>query len=173
MAIITEIWGKGSKKDLYKIQELLQMEGIEILFDIRKDKRGGGTAVAVCCESFSISRVNINIPRGLEVTVAKIKSKQEDMNTPPIIVFSIYSSPRSKFKSQLVDFLMLQIAQLKISHPKASFILGGDRNSIPLDVFSNLYPGIHQINTLPTRKNKILDFISTCLLYTSPSPRDS
>ena len=31
LSIITEIWGKGSKKDLYKIQELLQMEGIELI----------------------------------------------------------------------------------------------------------------------------------------------
>ena len=131
------------------------MEGIELLFDIRKDRRGGGTAVAVCAESFLMTRLNIKIPNGLEVTVVKIKSKQEDVNAFPIIVFSIYSSPRSKFKSQLIDFLMLQISQLKISHPKAAFILGGDRNSIPLDVFSNLYPGIHQINLLPTRKNKI------------------
>ena len=37
------------------------------------------------------------------------------------------------------------------------------RNSIPLDTLSKLYPGIHQINTKPTRKNKILDFISTDL----------
>ena len=110
VALITEIWGKGSKKDLYKIQELLQMDGIELLFDVRKDKRGGGTAVAVCSDSFSITRLNIRIPTGLEVTVAKIKSKQEDVNAFPIIVFSIYSSPRSKYKSQLIDFLMLQIA---------------------------------------------------------------
>ena len=58
LAIITEIWGKGSKKDLFRIQELLHMEGIELLFDIRKDKRGGGTAVAVRSETFSITRVD-------------------------------------------------------------------------------------------------------------------
>ena len=87
------------------------MEGIELLFDVRKDRRGGGTAVAVCAESFLMTRLNIKIPNGLEVTVVKIKSKQEDVNAFPIIVFSIYSSPRSKFKSQLIDFLMLQISQ--------------------------------------------------------------
>lgn len=59
---------------------------------------------------------------------------------------------------------------MKATHPKASFILGGDRNSIPLDVFSHLYPGIHQINFKPTRKGKILDFISTDLykFYQTP-----
>ena len=117
--------------------------------------------MAVCSETFSISRVNINTPKGLEVTVVQVRSKQQEVASIPIFVFSIYSSPRSKYNSQLIDFLMMQISNLKTSYPKASFILGGDRNSIPLDTFSNLYPGIHQINTKPTRQNKILDFICT------------
>ena len=85
------------------------MKGIDLIFDIKKDKRGGGTAVAVCAEKFSLSRVNLKIPKGIEVTVAKIKSKVKDVNTIPIFVFSIYSSPRSKYKNQLIDFLMRQI----------------------------------------------------------------
>ena len=163
VAMITEIWGKGSKKDLYQITKLLEMKGIELLFNIRKDQRGGGTAVAVCAEKFSISRVNVAIPKGIEVTIVKLKRKKTDMNTVPLFVFSIYSSPRSKYTAQLIDFIMLQITKIKMANPKASFILGGDLNSIPLDVFSHLYPGIHQINCKPTRKGKILDFIATDL----------
>lgn len=138
VALITEIWGKGSKKDLYEIQKLLQMKGIELLFNIRKDKRGGGTAVGVCAETFSISRVNVAIPKGIEVTIVKVENKKADINKIPIFIFSIYSSPRSKFKSDLIDFLMLQITKIKTANPKASFILGGDRNSIPLEVCSQI-----------------------------------
>ena len=175
LSIITEIWGKGSKKDLYKIQELLEIKGIDLLFDIRKDKRGGGTAVAVCSESFSMCRVNLSIPKGVEMTVVKIKSKRTDVITKPLIVFSIYSSPRSKYNNDLINFLMMQIPRLKTMYPRASFILGGDRNSIPLDNLSNLYPGIHQIVTEATRKHKILDFLSTDLhsLYQVPIITDS
>ena len=46
-------------------------------------------------------------------------------------------------------------------YPKAAIMIGGDRNSIGLDILSNLYPGIHQIVKAPTRKGKILDFFST------------
>ena len=174
VAIITEIWGKGSKREVYKIKELLEMKGIDLIFDLRKDKRGGGTAVATCSKQFTMTRINLPKEKGLEITAALIKNKNNDKMSKPIIIISVYSSPRSKFKNDLLNFLTLQISKLKTIYPKAAIIIGGDRNSISLDSLENLYPGLHQIVKAPTRKNKILDFICTDLykLYQVPEILD-
>ena len=34
VAILTEIWGKGSKKEVYKITELLELRGINLIYDL-------------------------------------------------------------------------------------------------------------------------------------------
>ena len=117
IAILTEVWGKGSKKQIHQITELLEMKGIDFAFDIRKDRRGGGTAVAACAEKFSLTRINLPKEKGLELTAVLIENKLKDSLSIPIIVFSVYSSSRSKYKSQLIDFLTLQISRLKNSHP--------------------------------------------------------
>ena len=41
------------------------------------------------------------------------------------------------FKKELIDFLTCQISKLKSMHPKAAIMVGGDRNSIGLDILSN------------------------------------
>ena len=60
-------------KPIFKIKEILELRGIEIIFDIRKDSVGGGTAVAVCSEKYSISGINTPRVHGIEVTVALVK----------------------------------------------------------------------------------------------------
>ena len=110
-----------------------------------------------------MSRIDIPKHKGIEVTAVLIKSKNSGLDDRPFIVFAIYSSPRSKLKNELLDFLTLQMSILSTTYPKASFFIGGDRNSISLDSLSNLYPGVHQIVTCPTRKDKILDFLCTDL----------
>ena len=64
------------------MQELLQMKGINLFCNIRKGQRGGGTAVAVCSKSFHVSNINVNIPKGLEVSIVKITSKSSDNISP-------------------------------------------------------------------------------------------
>ena len=78
---------------------------------------------------------------------SKLFSKPVADSEPHILViFSIYSSPRSKYKNQLIDFLMLQITKIRTANPKASFIL----------VFS------HQFNKTAINEylNKTVDTIS-------------
>ena len=65
-----------------------------------------------CCnETFDMSRINIPKQKGLEVTAVLIKNKNNEALKLPNIVFAVYSSPRSKFKSDLLDFLTVQIAK--------------------------------------------------------------
>ena len=88
VAIISEVWGKNSKSELYKIKELLEMRGIDFIYDIRTDKRGGGTAVAVSAELFTMSRITLPKVKGLEVTTVMIKNKISQVTNRPIIIFS-------------------------------------------------------------------------------------
>ena len=90
VAIISEIWGKSSKKELNEITKLLEMEGIHVLFDIRSDKRGGGTAVATCIKHFAMTKIGIPKQIGLEVTAVLIKNKDKNEMCVPIIIFAVY-----------------------------------------------------------------------------------
>ena len=69
-----------------KVKKLLQIKGIELFFNIRKDKRGVGTAVAVYAETFSISRVNVSISKDIEVTIVKFERKKSDTSKIPIFI---------------------------------------------------------------------------------------
>ena len=110
VSIITEIWGKASKDELQQIKYLLEMKGIDFIFDIRKGQRGGGTAIAINAEHFSITRISLPREKGLEVTAAMVKNVgNNNSNCRPLIIFSVYSSPKSKYKTELIDFLIMHI----------------------------------------------------------------
>ena len=69
ISYLTEIWTKAeNKKHQFKLEELLQIEGIHYISTPRPGtKRGGGAAIAVRLDIFTITKLNIPIPGGLEV----------------------------------------------------------------------------------------------------------
>ena len=69
ISFLNEIWlQENNKGHQNKIETLLQMHSIQFLSNPRKGiKRGGGTAIAWRTNNFHVRKMNISIPRGLEV----------------------------------------------------------------------------------------------------------
>ena len=69
IGFLTEVWKKKeNKKHQFKLEEMLEMKGVKyISTPCPGAKRGGGAAIAVRMEKFNISKLNIPIPKSVEV----------------------------------------------------------------------------------------------------------
>jgi hypothetical protein len=85
---LTEVWEKlENKKHQSKLEEMLEMKGIKYISTPRPGaKRGGGAAIAVRLEKFTISKLNISIPRSVEVVWGLLRPKFPSGKITTIIV---------------------------------------------------------------------------------------
>ena len=74
---LTEVWEKQeNKKHQFKLEELLQMKGIKYISTPRPGaQRGGGAAIAVRLDRFTVSKLNIAFPKSVEVVWGLLKPK--------------------------------------------------------------------------------------------------
>ena len=111
------------------------------------------------CVSFEIASFD-----NLEVTFATLRPK--DANSPQfvIILCAVYSPPRSRKKTKLVDFISNTFHFLKATkYSSAYFALGGDINDLKVELLLDISPKFKQIVNLPTRGKKTLSVIVTDL----------
>ena len=75
LSFLTEVWHKSeNKKHQFKIEELLELKGLKYISTPRPGtRRGGGAALVVNTENFSISKLNISIPNNLEIVWGLVK----------------------------------------------------------------------------------------------------
>ena len=69
IGFLTEVWEqKENKKHQFKLEEMLELRGVKYISTPRPGaQRGGGAAIAVRTEKFTISKLNIPIPKSVEV----------------------------------------------------------------------------------------------------------
>ena len=165
IAILTEIWQKEeSKKHQLKIEKMFEMSGIQYISTPRSGaKRGGGAAIAIRTENFTISKLNIENPKSLEVVWGLLKPKVVTGKISKIIVCSFYSPPRSKKNPTLIDHLTVTLQFLLKTHSAAGVIISGDRNSIEVSALLSIDLTLRKIVKVPTRGLKTLDVIITNL----------
>ena len=143
---------------------MFQMSGIQYISTPRSGaKRGGGAAIAIRTENFTISKLNIENPKSLEVVWGLLKPKVVTGKISKIIVCSFYSPPRSKKNPTLIDHLTVTLQFLLKTHSAAGVIISGDRNSIEVSALLSIDPTLRQIVKVPTRGLKTLDVIITNL----------
>ena len=166
------MWKKTeNKKHQSKIEHLLQMEDIMNISTPRPGaKRGGGAAIVADLTKYSLKKLNIPIPKSVEVVWGLLQSKS---TTPPhikILVMSFYSPPNSKKITDLLDHMTTNLHHLRAVHPTAGVIIGGDRNNISIERLFAIDPSLKQIVNSPTLNLKILDVILTNIpnLYQLP-----
>ena len=138
LSFLTEVWQKKeNKKHQFKLEELLELSGIKYISTPRPwAQRGGGAAIAVRQDKFSISKLNIPLPRTVEVVWGLVKPKVVTGKISKIIVCCFYSPPKSRKNSVLVDHLTVTLQSLLNIHTDAGVIICGDRKSI--DISSQL-----------------------------------
>ena len=107
ISFLTEVWQKQeNKKHQEKIEKMFEMSGIKYISTPRPGtKRGGGAAIAVRTKNFSLSKLNIAIPKSAEVVWGLLKPKSITGNISTIIVCSFYSPPRLRKNNGLIDHL--------------------------------------------------------------------
>ena len=126
-------------------------------------KRGGGAAIAFNPERFSVSKLNIHIPKPLEIVWALMRPVEPIGDIRKIILCSFYSPPNSRKNNLLVDHISVTYNSLKIQHPNAATLISGDKNSLDERNILALNPSFHQIVSRNTRNNKILTILITDL----------
>ena len=77
ISFLTEVWEKyENKKHQFRLEEMLEISGIKYISTPRPGaKRGGGAAIAVRLDNFTISKLNIALPRSIEVVWGLLKPK--------------------------------------------------------------------------------------------------
>ena len=77
VSFVTEVWEKlENKKHQNKIEELMEMKGYQYISTPRTGVRGGGgAAIVVNTEKFSVNKLNISIPHSLEIVWGLLRPK--------------------------------------------------------------------------------------------------
>ena len=128
LSILSEVWEKKENlKHQSKLEELFEMKDTRYFSTARPGtKRGGGAAITAKGNKFYVSKLNIEIPKPLEIVWGMLRPKIIFGGVSKIIICSFYSPPNSRKKSALIDHMAVTINKLKILHPKASYIIAGD-----------------------------------------------
>ena len=170
-ALLSEVWEKAScNKQQFEIEKMFQLDGLKYISTPRTQKRGGGAAIVVNTEKFSLEKIDVSIPHNLEVVWGLIRPKKITANIREIIIGAFYSPPSSRKNSKLLDHMMSTTHYLLSKYPNAGLVLGGDKNSLNIAPLVSGLPRMRQIVTRPTYKQKILDVIITNMhaLYSVP-----
>ena len=136
------------------------MKGIQYISTPRPPaQRGGGAAITVRQEKFTVSKLNIPIPKSVEVVWGLVKPKHISGPITKIIVCCFYSPPRSKKNRALIDHLTVTLSTLLTLHPNSGILISGDRNSIDIQTLCAIEPSLKELTRKPTRGHKCLDVI--------------
>ena len=129
LSFLSEIWTKSEKKShQYKLEELFELKGLKYISTPRSGtRRGGGVAILVNTEKFSISKLNVEKPICLEVVWGLLRPLETSGNITKIIVCCFYCPPKSKRKTILIEHLTLTLQTLLNSHQNAGIIISGDK----------------------------------------------
>ena len=99
VAFNSEIWEKKEcKKHKNKIDEMMELEGIDYISTARPDRRGGGCAITCDAAKFKMKEIILNNPDNLEVTFATLQPKSKESPQFTIILCAVYSPPNSRKK---------------------------------------------------------------------------
>ena len=94
------------KEHKLAIEKMLQMEGLKYISTPRpSSKRGGGCAIVANLSQFSLEKIDVSIPKSVEVTYGLLKTKNATAKYKEIIAVSFYSPPRSRKKNELLDHI--------------------------------------------------------------------
>jgi hypothetical protein len=175
LILCSETWQKDSNRRLNAdIETMLEIDGLEFISCPRpSNKRGGGCAVIVKREKFTVEKLHIIVPHKLEVVWCLVRPRNVTTRTEfrEDISCAFYSPPNYRKNGKLAEHIIFQIHHLLTKYPRAGYICGGDKNSMPLGPIINALPKCKQIVTKNTYKQrKIYDVILTNMshLYSVP-----
>ena len=90
-----------------------------------------------------------------------------------VVVLACYIPPNVTPERAVscLDYIRGSVIEMKRKFDDPYIIISGDFNQWSIDSTLEDFPDLGEVNVGPTRGSRSID--RTCLLYTSPSPRDS
>jgi hypothetical protein len=76
------------------------------------NRRGGGAAIVVNTDKYSVSKLNVSIPNNLEIVWGLIRPHEISGKITKIIVCCFYCPPKSKKKTSLIDHMTLTLQKI-------------------------------------------------------------
>ena len=130
IGFLSEIWEDAEdKQHQLKIQEMCEMEGLQYISTPRAT-RGGGAALVINLKKFSVEKINIPIPRNLEVIWGLLRPKCDSSRFKTLIVCSFYSPPHCGKNSKMADHLVSTLHMLNTKYSESGIIMGADKNDM-------------------------------------------
>ena len=101
ISFLTEVWEKQeNRKHQLRLEEMFELKGIKYISTPRPGaQRGGGAAIAVRTEKFTVSKLNIAIPRSVEIIWGLVKPKVVTGKINTIIVVSTLLPVQEKMRN--------------------------------------------------------------------------
>ena len=130
VSFVSEIWEQSeSKEHAHEIETMLEMDGLRYISTSRPSKtKGGGAAIIVNLEKYSIEKLDIIIPNNLDVVWGLLKPKFGPCKYKKIIVCAFYSPPKKRKNSKMADHLVGTLHMLNTKYPESGIIMGADKN---------------------------------------------
>ena len=165
LGLHSEIWESKENKDHQKrIEEAFELEGVQYISNPRPN-RGGGAAITLLCSDFTLSKLDVVIPKNLEVVWGLVRPNVPTPEFKGIIVCSFYSVPNSRRKGQLIEHITINYTQLKAGNRDCFFLVGGDKNELDVRHILDISPNLHMHNTKPTYGQKNIDILISDMVH--------
>ena len=127
-AMLSEVWQKANcKKQQFELEKMLNMDEIKYISTPQMTKRGGGAAICVSLEKFSLDKIGVSNPNKVEVVFGLLRPKKTTCKMKEMIVAAFFSPPKSKKNPQLLDHFLSNSLYLLSKYPNAGLELGGDK----------------------------------------------
>ena len=171
-AIVSETW---EREDM-PLEDLLQMKEYKIHSykreKVKANRQPGGACALIYKESrFEVKKLDVFIPRGVEICWSLFTPKNKTDIIENIAVASVYVSPNSVCKTATIKHIIETIHLLRARFDnRINYLIGGDLNRLKVDKILDSYNPLSQIITEPTRYSATLENIITDLhsLYQQP-----
>ena len=85
-----------------------------------------------------LTKLDVLIPKNLEVVWGLVRPKKPTPDFKGIIVCSFYSVPNSKRKTQLIEHITVNYSQLRAGNKDCFFLAGGDKNDLDIQNILNI-----------------------------------
>ena len=96
-AMLSEVWEKTNcKKQQFELEKMLNMEGLKYISTPRLTKRGGGAAIVVSLEHYTLEKLEVMNPDKVEVVFGLMRPKKGTAKIREIIIAAFYSPPKSR-----------------------------------------------------------------------------
>ena len=121
----------------FTLEKLLELENFKILSNVyQREGKGGRPAIVVNTDKYEVenlTQTHITIPWGVEIVWAALtpKNVNKDSKIQKIVVGSVYSKPKSRKKSILLDHIAQVYSQMSSKYKKGlHWIICGDTNDL-------------------------------------------